>query len=187
MSTAITSRRAASSVAVSSPGPQPNSSTGDPAARSAMSGSQRSSQVSCDIHLRSRLTFDMNKRPTAAKRAFGTSARWKGQASLFRKRQTVLTQERQFVPVSTLEHDLVGNDVEEAAAAQAQRIPPLEYGPLTVFKDVLDDAYHLGRGEPVREHPTNRGAPAYRCFGDLVVYRIFGVEGSQTISVGGVE
>src|SRR5262245_4384501 len=65
--------------------------------------------------------------------------------------QTLLPQERQLVPVTALEHDLVSDDMEEATSAKPQRIPPLKDGPFTIFEDLLDEALHLGRRKTCRK------------------------------------
>jgi hypothetical protein len=49
-------------------------------------------------------------------------------------------EEREFVPVATLEHDLTISDVEKAAASKPLRITPLQDGPLAILKQVLRNA-----------------------------------------------
>ena len=101
--------------------------------------------------------------------------------------QPVTPQESQLVPVTSLKSDLAANDVKEAAAPQAQRVPPFENSPLTVFENVLHDADHVGRGELGHEHLPD-GRPAMdRSLRHLVVHGIVGVESSQCIDIGPVE
>src|SRR5215813_7054466 len=103
------------------------------------------------------------------------------------KRQALETEERELVPIAALEHDLIGDDVEEAAPAKAQRIPPLQNCPLALFENALRNAHHLGGREAGCKHLADRGLPAYRRLCDLVVYSILGVERSQCVRVRTIE
>jgi hypothetical protein len=101
--------------------------------------------------------------------------------------QALRPQERQFVPVASLKDDLSPYDMEEAAASQTQWITPLENGPFSVFKDVLNHTNHLRRGEPRLEHLSDGGSTMDRRLGNLVVDGVFCVEASQCFWVGSIE
>lgn len=96
-------------------------------------------------------------------------------------------QKRELVPVAALTHDLPTDHVEEPAASEAQRVPPLEDGPLAVLKHVLHDADHPRGGEAGGEHLTNRFSPAHRGFSYLMVNRVLRIESSECIGVGAIE
>src|SRR5215475_2799834 len=98
-----------------------------------------------------------------------------------RARQPLQAQERQLVPVAALERDLPLDDVEKAAAAQAQRVAPLENRPLAVLEQVFHDAHHLCGGESRGEHLAD-GVPAVDgTFSHLMVDRVVGIEGGQGV------
>src|SRR5690606_32997415 len=94
-------------------------------------------------------------------------------------REPVQAEERELVPVPPLEHDLPVYDVEEPAAAEAERVPPLEDRPRPVLEQVLDEARHVGRRELALERGPD-GLPALDgLLGHLVVHGAGRVEGGD--------
>ena len=90
-------------------------------------------------------------------------------------------------PNSRAEKRSAVNDVEEAAAAQSFRVPPLQDSPLAVRKEVFANADHLGRVKSGLEHCSNSLAAVNRAFGYLMVDRVRMIEGGEGINVGAVE
>src|SRR5690606_3359142 len=102
-------------------------------------------------------------------------------------REPVQAEERELVPVPPLEHDLPVYDVEEPAAAEAERVPPLEDRPRPVLEQVLDEARHVGRRELALERGPD-GLPALDgLLGHLVVHGAGRVEGGEALDVAVVE
>jgi len=54
--------------------------------------------------------------------------------------------------VAALEGDSAVANVKASAAAQAERVAPFEDRYVSVLKEVLDDADHVGNGEIALEH-----------------------------------
>lgn len=96
-------------------------------------------------------------------------------------------QERQFVPIASLEHDLASNYMKEATASKAQRIAPLKNGPLSFFEDVFHDTNHVGRSECGVKHLSDGRSTLYGRFGDLVVHGVFRIESCELLNVRTVE
>ncbi len=88
---------------------------------------------------------------------------------------------------TTVAVDLAFDNMEEAASAEAERVFPFKNGPLSVFKDVLDDAHHGGRSKAGSEHLSNRALALNGHLGHLVIHRMLGVERRQTIRIGAIE
>lgn len=99
----------------------------------------------------------------------------------------VHAKEGELVPVAPLKLDEGVADVKEAAASEAERIPPLENRPLTLFEEILDDAHHRCPGEFTLEHLPNRGPALDGLFGYLVIDGRVGVEGSERFGIAAVE
>ena len=51
----------------------------------------------------------------------------------------MLFQERELVPISSLEYDLIVLHMEKTASAKSERIFPFQYGPLSVFEDIYHE------------------------------------------------
>ena len=96
-------------------------------------------------------------------------------------------EERELVPVASLEPDFSVYHVEEAAPAKAQRIAPFQDGPLPFFEDVFNDANHIRRSEPGDKHGPDRVPPHNRGFSDLMVDGLFRIETGQRIDICTVE
>lgn len=79
------------------------------------------------------------------------------------------SEKRELVPVPTLERDAPFVDRKEPAAAQSERVAPLEDRDVAGLMEDLGDADHLGSREFPAKHLAN-GHPALdRLLGDLVV------------------
>src|SRR5581483_319437 len=98
-------------------------------------------------------------------------------------RQLVHSEKRQLVPIAALKSNCAVFHLEKSAAAQAQRIAPFQYGPLTVLEDVLHNAVHVRNRKLSREHRADRFTPRNRLLRDLMIYSRFSVQRSQTISI----
>jgi hypothetical protein len=112
-----------------------------------------------------------------------TDVTGRGRQLFRRQRQTVQTQERQLVPVPSLEHDLIILNMEKAASSQAERVPPLKYGPLPIFEQVLHDTRHLGCGEFFGKLGSNRISSSNRRTRSLMVHSSLAVVARKQISV----
>lgn len=106
---------------------------------------------------------------------------------MIRYRHSLCAQERQLVPIATLKNNPVILDVKEPASPQSKRIPPFENCPVTVFKNILDDAYHFRSGEPVGEHLPDRVSAFDGRLGYLVVQRMLAVERCKGVDIRPVE
>jgi len=73
----------------------------------------------------------------------------------------MLFQERELVPISSLEYDFIVLHMKKTASAKSERIFPLQYGPLSVFEDIFHDADHFGRRKLVGEHFVQRRLSRY--------------------------
>jgi hypothetical protein len=93
------------------------------------------------------------------------------------------TKEGELIKVASLKNNLIIEHMEEAAATQAAWITPFKYGPLSVLKNVLNDASHGGSAELDLEHVSNGGATPKRLHNNLVVDRVGVVEGRKTVYV----
>jgi hypothetical protein len=108
-------------------------------------------------------------------------------ALLCRKRQALLPEEGQLVEVTSLEDDLLVDDLEEAATTQSLRVSPFQNRPVPVLKDVLDLTHHRRATELALEHLPN-SIPADDRFPDhLMIDRIFSVELRDRFGVGAIE
>ena len=106
---------------------------------------------------------------------------------LCRKRQTVLPEEGQLVEVTSLEDDLIVEDLEEAATTQSRWVSPFQNRPVPVLKDVLDLAHHRRATELALKHLPNSVPPDDRFPDHLMIDRIFSVELRYRFGVGAIE
>jgi hypothetical protein len=59
----------------------------------------------------------------------------------------MLSQERQFIPVSPLKFYFPVGYVEKTAASESERIFPFQHAPLAILENVFNDADHFGPGK----------------------------------------
>ena len=97
------------------------------------------------------------------------------------------SQERELVPVPTLEGDTSVAHGEEPATAEAQRIAPFQRDDIAGFVERVHNARHVGRREFPLEHCPDGVAPLDRLLRHLMVDGVRMVEISQSVCIGGVE
>lgn len=77
--------------------------------------------------------------------------------------------------------------MKEAAASKTGGVTPLEDGPITVFKDILDNAYHVRELKAGPEHGPYGFSPLNRGLRNLMIDSIQAVEPGQRISISSIE
>src|SRR5262245_11215912 len=96
-------------------------------------------------------------------------------------------QERQLVPVASLELDKRIPHMEETAPTKSKGVPPLQNRPLAILEQILDEAHHLRSRELACKHLAT-GCPTFdRRLCHLMVNRRLTVETGQRFYVGPVE
>ena len=103
------------------------------------------------------------------------------------QRQALLPKKRQLVPVAALELDLVILDVEEPASSQAKWVTPFKDGPVSVLKEVVDDADHVCGCKAMDEHIANVLSALDWRLGNLVVDGIGRIHFCETDRVLSIE
>src|SRR5262245_8919142 len=101
--------------------------------------------------------------------------------------QSVQFQERQLVPISALERDLVGLNLKEAATTQAEGVAPFENRPIAVFEKIFDAAHHRGGRKLSFEHRADGFTAVHRIVRDLMVDRVVRVQRRDSIGIAAVE
>lgn len=99
----------------------------------------------------------------------------------------MLLQEGELIPISPLKCSFSANNLEEPASEQAQRVPPLQDRPLSVFKYVLNNTDHLGCGGFFCEHISDSGAAGDRGVGNLMIDCIVVVQADNGIHISAVK
>jgi len=99
----------------------------------------------------------------------------------------VQPQEAELVPIAALEGDLIVDDVEEAAASEAERIAPFEDRPIADLEEIIGNADHACAREFDVEHLFDRGAALDGALRHLVVDCILGVKPAEGFGIGAVE
>jgi hypothetical protein len=85
-------------------------------------------------------------------------------------------EERELVPVATLESDTTVMHGEEPAAAEAQRIAPFKRDNIASFVDGFDDANHVSSRKLPLEHGSDCVAASNWILCHLMVHSIKMVE-----------
>ena len=93
-------------------------------------------------------------------------------------------KEGKLVKVATLKDDLVVANMEESASAQAIGVTPFKDGPLSILKEVLNQAGHRCPAELDLEHLPNGRAAVQRLHHHLVVDCIVRIERRKPVNVG---
>jgi hypothetical protein len=92
-------------------------------------------------------------------------------------------EERELVPVATLEGDTTVMHGEEPAAAEAQRIAPFKRNNIASLMDGFDDASHVSSRKLSLEHGPDRVAALNWILCYLMVHSILMVEVGQAIRI----
>lgn len=82
---------------------------------------------------------------------------------------------RRLIEIAALIDNLVILEMKKPAAAQTLGITPLEYGPISVLKTMLDPTDHGRPLKILREHFSYRLAANHRVLYDLMIYSVGGI------------